>query len=159
MAQALVLAKQAAELGEVPVGAVLVRDGQLLGEGFNQPIQSCDASAHAEIMALRDAGRRVGNYRLPNTTLYITLEPCAMCAGAIVHARVSRVVFAAREPKAGAVVSQQAFFQQAYLNHQVIAEEGLLAEQSSALLSGFFRQRRTALKLARSISIQNPPSS
>src|SRR5690554_300266 len=105
MRQALALAARAEEQGEVPVGAVLVREGGVLGEGFNQPISSHDPTAHAEITALRDAARRAGNYRLPDSTLYVTIEPCAMCCGALVHARVAKVVFGAREPKAGAVCS------------------------------------------------------
>lgn len=156
MARALELAKQAQALGEVPVGAVLVSEGRIIGEGFNQPISRCDASAHAEIMALREAGEARHNYRLPDTTLYVTLEPCAMCAGAIVHARVARLVFAAREPKAGVAVSQQHFFAQPYLNHRVTLEEGLLAEESSVLLSSFFKQRRAANKLARQINANAP---
>lgn len=156
MTRALELAKRAQALGEVPVGAVLVCEDRILGEGFNQPISRCDASAHAEIMALREAGKAQQNYRFPDTTLYVTLEPCAMCAGAIVHARVARLVFAAREPKAGVAVSQQHFFMQPYLNHRVMLEEGLLAEESSALLSGFFQQRRAARKRARQAHANAP---
>jgi tRNA(adenine34) deaminase len=143
MQRALELARLAEAAGEVPVGAVLVLDGQIIGEGWNQPIGRHDPSAHAEIMALRDAGSRLQNYRLPDTTLYVTLEPCPMCAGAIVHARVARVVFAAADPRSGAagsvfdlLPSDQRF------NHRTECEGGLLAEQSSQLLRNFFRTRR-----------------
>lgn len=138
MAKALSLAKQ----GEVPIGAVIVRDDILLGEGYNQPIISHDPTAHAEIQALRSACKHVGNYRLPNATLYVTLEPCIMCAGAIVHARIERVIFAAIEPKTGAAGSCLDIFNTPQLNHHVHCEHGLLAEQSSELLRDFFRSRR-----------------
>lgn len=142
MQEALALAAQGAALGEVPVGAVLVRDGEVLGRGFNQPIGLHDPSAHAEMQAVRAAARAVGNYRLPGSTLYVTLEPCSMCAGLLVHARVARVVYAASEPRAGVVASQGRFFEQAFLNHRVLVEGGLLAEESAALLRAFFRDRR-----------------
>ena len=149
MRRALALAEQAAIAGEVPVGAVLVRHGVLLGEGYNSPIAGHDPTAHAEIRALRAACTFVGNYRLPGSTLYVTLEPCAMCAGAIVHARVDRVVYAATEPKAGAIVSTQRFFELPQLNYRVIAEGGLLAEQSSNVLKAFFARRRAEKRAGR----------
>lgn len=149
MRRALAQAAQGAAAGEVPVGAVLVRDGVMLGEGYNCPIAGHDPTAHAEIRALRAACAFEGNYRLPGTTLYVTLEPCAMCAGAIVHARVDRVVFAATEPKAGAIISTQRFFDMPQLNYRVIAQGGLLADKSSELLKDFFAQRRAAKKALR----------
>lgn len=142
MRLALELAARGAALGEVPVGALLVRDGEVIGEGFNCPISTHDPSAHAEMVAIRAAARAANNYRLPGSTLYVTLEPCSMCAGLIVHARINRVVFAASESKAGAVVSRGRFFEQDFLNHRVLVEGGLLAQESAALLSGFFQARR-----------------
>ena len=142
MREALALAGRAASLGEVPVGAVLVRNGDLIGTGFNSPIASCDATAHAEVSALRDAGSRCGNYRLPGSVLYVTIEPCTMCIGAMIHARVSRVVFGAREPRAGAVISQLRLAEQMHYNHRMTWEEGVLAEECGALLKDFFRRRR-----------------
>lgn len=142
MQHALALADQAAAQGEVPVGAVVVLDGQIIGKGFNRPISGCDPTAHAEIEALRDAAQTVGNYRLPEADLYVTLEPCSMCAGAIVHARIRRLIYAASEPKAGVVASQQQFFQQDFLNHRVEVCGGVLAEESAKRLQAFFRERR-----------------
>ena len=142
MERALELAQQAAGAREVPVGAVVVSDGQIIGEGWNQVISAKDPTAHAECVALRDAAQRVGNYRLPASTLYVTLEPCTMCVGALVHARISRLVFAAREPRAGVVCSQASALDASYYNHRVVWEEGLLAEKSAALLQGFFQSRR-----------------
>lgn len=142
MRRALELASEAAGVGEVPVGAVVVRDGEIIGQGYNAPVSSSDPSAHAEIVALRDAARRVGNYRLPGSVLYVTLEPCTMCIGAIVHARVERLVFAAREPRAGVVCSQGSDLDRPFYNHRVRWEEGLLAGESAALLQEFFRRRR-----------------
>lgn len=142
MQQALNLAAQAQAAGEVPVGAIIVQDDVLLGEGFNQPISRNDATAHAEIIALQAACQKQQNYRLPGATLYVTLEPCIMCAGALVHARIERVVFAASEPKTGAAGSLLDVFSLPNLNHRVICESGVLAEQSSQLLRDFFRQRR-----------------
>lgn len=152
MGQALELAQKAAQEGEVPVGAIVVRDGQLLGSGFNRPISSCDPTAHAEINALRDASKKAGNYRLTGTTLYVTLEPCAMCAGAIVHARVGRIVFAAQESKAGAVVSQQQFFDSPWLNHKVEVTSGVLKDDCSKQLSRFFQQRRDAKRALKKLT-------
>ena len=142
MREALQLAEQGAALGEVPVGAVLVQDGDIIGRGFNSPISLNDPSAHAEVQAIRDAATNLQNYRLPNTILYVTLEPCSMCAGLIVHARVTRVVFAAHEPRAGVVASQGCFFAQPFLNHNVQVTGGVLAEASAQLLKAFFKARR-----------------
>lgn len=149
MQEALLLADQAEQLGEVPVGAVVVLDGQIIGRGFNAPISQADPSAHAEIQALRQAARHLANYRLPEAELYVTLEPCSMCAGAIVHARIKRLIYAASEPKAGVVASQQQFFQQAFLNHKVEVLGGVLAEQASEKISAFFRERREQRRLAK----------
>ena len=146
MARALQLAQEAAEAGEVPVGAILVRDGEIIGEGFNSPISGVDPTAHAEINAIRAASKRVGNYRLLDATLYVTLEPCAMCAGALVHARIGRVVYGAKEPKAGALESRQSFLQSAWLNHRVEQCSGVLEQQCSEQLSRFFKQRRAQRK-------------
>jgi tRNA(Arg) A34 adenosine deaminase TadA len=146
MREALELARQGALLGEVPVGAVLVQNGEVIGRGFNCPISRSDPSAHAEMVAIRDAAKALDNYRLPGSTLYVTLEPCSMCAGLIVHSRVSRVVFGALEPKAGIVQSQGQFFTQSFLNHRVVFEGGMLAEECGAVLSDFFKQRRAAGK-------------
>ncbi|MDR0279863.1 MAG: tRNA adenosine(34) deaminase TadA [Paucimonas sp.] len=142
MRLALELAAQGAALGEVPVGAVLVQHGQVLGQGFNRPITDSDPSAHAEMVAIRAAAQAASNYRLPGSTLYVTLEPCSMCAGLIVHSRVNRVVYGALEPKAGIVQSQGQFFTQGFLNHRVIYEGGVLAEECGAILSEFFKARR-----------------
>ncbi|MDH5358073.1 MAG: tRNA adenosine(34) deaminase TadA [Gammaproteobacteria bacterium] len=142
MSHALELARHAEQKGEVPVGAVIVRDGLLMGEGWNQPISSHDPTAHAEIQALRAASQHLENYRLPGSTLYVTLEPCIMCAGAIVHARIEKVIFACKEPKTGAAGSCFDIFNSPQLNHHVHCEHGVLAEQSSDLLRGFFRSRR-----------------
>lgn len=142
MRHALELAHRAEAEGEVPVGAVVVRDGALLGEGWNGPIASADATAHAEIQAIRAACRTVGNYRLPGATLYVTLEPCAMCAGAIGHARIARVVYGADDFRAGAVHSIFSVFDEPRLNHRVEHLGGVLADESAALLRGFFRARR-----------------
>ncbi|WP_353251735.1 tRNA adenosine(34) deaminase TadA [Salinisphaera sp. PC39] len=142
MSRALDLAARAESEGEVPVGALLVRDGELVAEGWNRPIGSHDATGHAEIEVLREAGRKLGNYRLPGTTLYVTLEPCVMCAGAIVHARVERLVYGAADPRTGAVVSVFNVLDEASLNHRVRYEGGVLAEESAELLRRFFRARR-----------------
>ena len=143
MRHALALARQAQAQGEVPVGAVVVADGEIIGEGWNRPIGSSDPTAHAEIVALRAAAAAIGNYRLPGSTLYVTLEPCPMCAGAIVHARVQRVVFAANDPRAGAAGSMFDLLpSDARFNHHTCCEGGVLAEESSTMLKTFFRQRR-----------------
>lgn len=143
MAQALRLAGQAALLGEVPVGAVLVHDGKLIGQGYNCPIAQHDPTAHAEIQAVRAACFQLQNYRLPDqTTLYVTLEPCTQCVGALVHARVQRVVFAATEPRAGSLVSARQLMQQGFYNHYFSYTGGVLAAESRQLLRDFFKQRR-----------------
>jgi len=142
MGLALDLAREAGAAGEVPVGALVVRDGEIVGRGFNRPIGRHDPTAHAEIMALRDAAQSLGNYRLPGCTLYVTLEPCAMCAGAIMHARIDRVVFGARDPKTGAAGSVIDLFAEARLNHHTTIVGEVMAEACGSLLSGFFAARR-----------------
>jgi tRNA(adenine34) deaminase len=143
MQRALGLAEHAAAEGEVPVGAVLVREGEAIGEGWNCPIGTHDPSAHAEIRALRDAGQRIGNYRLPDTTLYVTLEPCPMCASALVHARVRRVVYGAADPKGGACGSVFALLpSDARFNHAAEVTGGVLGEECGERLRAFFRERR-----------------
>ncbi len=143
MREALALAAQAGARGEVPVGALVVRDGVVIGRGGNQPIGAHDPTAHAEVMALRDAAKNAGNYRLTGSTLYVTLEPCAMCAGAIMHARVERVVFGAKDPKTGACGSVVDLFSTA-LNHHATVTGGVLAEECGGRLSAFFSERRRA---------------
>ncbi len=147
MRAALALAREAATLDEVPVGAVVVVDGEIVGRGCNQPIRRHDPTAHAEIMALRAAAARLGNYRLPGATLYVTLEPCAMCAGAMMHARIGRVVFGARDPKTGDAGSVVDLFGEARLNHHADIEGDVLAEECGALLSGFFAARRARTEI------------
>jgi len=146
MARALELAHAAAETGEVPVGAVLVRPsavgGELLAAAHNAPIARCDPTAHAEILALRAAGTAVGNYRLPGTVLYVTLEPCPMCTGALIHARVGEVVFAAADPRTGALGGALALHEHPSHNHRLQTRRGPLAEEAGALLRAFFRSRR-----------------
>ncbi len=142
MAEALVLAHAARSRGEVPVGAIVVRDGAIVGRGGNAPIAANDPTAHAEIAALREAARALGNYRLPGCALYVTLEPCAMCAGAILHSRISRLVFGASDPKTGACGSVIDLFAETRLNHHATAEGGVLADQCGKLLSEFFADLR-----------------
>ena len=142
MREAMELARQGSERGEVPVGAVLVQDGEVIGRGFNCPISTSDPSAHAEMVAIRAAAAAVQNYRLPGSTLYVTLEPCSMCAGLIVHSRIARVVYGTTEPKAGVAVSRGQFFSQDFLNHRVLIEGGVLAQECSEMLSNFFKARR-----------------
>lgn len=142
MREALALAEEAGAAGEVPVGSVIVRDGERLSTGYNQPIRGNDPTAHAEIVALRAAAAAVGNYRLPGADLYVTVEPCLMCAGALVHARISRLVFGASERNAGAVVSSHCVLASNGLNHRVSVTGGVLAEESAALLQTFFAARR-----------------
>ncbi|MBX3650780.1 MAG: tRNA adenosine(34) deaminase TadA [Burkholderiales bacterium] len=142
MQEALMLAARAAATDEVPVGAVVVRDGAIVGRGCNQPIAGNDPTAHAEIMAMRDAGRTLGNYRLADCDLYVTLEPCVMCSGAIMHARIRRVIYGARDPKTGACGSAIDLFAQPQLNHHTAVSGGLLADESVALLQDFFARRR-----------------
>lgn len=149
MARALDLAAEAESAGEVPIGAVLVKNNQIIGEGFNQTIHHHDASAHAEIIALRQAGQNLRNYRLPNTTLYVTLEPCPMCVGAIIHARVERLVYAATDPKTGAVEGAMDLLNHPCHNHDVITQSGVLADEAALLLRNFFKRRREEIKQAR----------
>lgn len=148
MQAALEQARLAGAAGEVPVGAVVVREGEIVGRGFNQPILAHDPSAHAEVMALRDAGAWLGNYRLPGCTLYVTLEPCAMCSGAIMHARLARVVFGARDPKTGVAGSVINLYAERRLNHHAEVTGGVLAEECGQLLSNFFAARRNKTLLA-----------
>ncbi len=142
MRRALELARRADDAGEVPVGAVLVRGDEVIGEGWNRSISTCDPTAHAEVLALRAAAARINNYRLIDSTLYVTLEPCPMCAGAIVHARVARVVFGATDPRTGAAGTVFNLLQSAMLNHRAEVTGGVLAEECGALLRDFFRARR-----------------
>lgn len=142
MRHALTLAREAGDAGEVPVGAVVVKEGEIVGRGFNAPISRHDPTAHAEITALRAAAERLGNYRLPGCSLYVTLEPCAMCMGAIFHARIARVVFGASDPKTGACGSVIDLAAEARLNHHAEVTGGVLAGECGGLLSGFFAQRR-----------------
>lgn len=144
MREAMSLARAAECLGEVPVGAVVVRDGVIVGRGFNSPIGEHDPTAHAEIAALRDAARALGNYRLPGCELFVTLEPCAMCAGAIMHARISRVIYGARDPKTGVHGSVVDLFGVERLNHHASVVGGILADECGRLLSDFFAARRRA---------------
>jgi len=146
MREALTLAAIAEAHGEVPVGAVVVSDGAIIGRGYNQPIISHDPSAHAEIIAMREAAARIGNYRLTGCELYVTLEPCVMCAGAIMHARIARLVFGAADPKTGACGSVVNLFSEASLNHHATVSPGVLAAECGARLSAFFSQRRQAVK-------------
>ena len=148
MRAALEQARQAGACDEVPVGAVVVLDGQIVGRGFNQPIGRHDPTAHAEIMALRDAATRLGNYRLPGCALYVTLEPCVMCSGAIMHARIARVVYGARDPKTGVAGSVLDLFAEPRLNHHATIEGGLLADDCGRMLSSFFAARRSKTLVA-----------
>lgn len=142
MSRALELARRALDEGEVPVGAVVVRDGRIIGEGWNRPIALADPTAHAEIQALRAAGSFLGQYRLPGASLYVTLEPCPMCAGAVLHARISQVVFGALDPKSGAAGSLMDLLQHQGLNHTVVHRGGILEGECGRLLRDFFRSRR-----------------
>ena len=142
MQVALDEARLAGDAGEVPIGAVVIHEGAILARGQNRVLRDLDPTAHAEIVALRAAAAALGNYRLPGCTLYVTLEPCAMCAGAMIHARLDRLVFAAADPKAGAAGSVLAVVNHPQLNHQMLVEQGILAEKSAELLRSFFRERR-----------------
>ncbi|WP_449843686.1 tRNA adenosine(34) deaminase TadA [Microbulbifer pacificus] len=142
MQQALGLAARAAELGEVPVGALVVLDGEVIGEGFNQPITASDPSAHAEVVALRAAATHMNNYRLPGATLYVTIEPCTMCFGTLVHARIARLVYGAAEPRAGVVVSQLQLAEQTFFNHKIQVEGGVMQDEAGTLVRDFFQKRR-----------------
>jgi tRNA(adenine34) deaminase len=143
MQAALTQARLAAEAGEVPIGAVIVQNGAIIARGENRVIRDLDPTAHAEIVALREAAGAIGNYRLIDCTLYVTLEPCAMCAGAMIHARIERLVFAAADPKAGAAGSVLSVLNHPQLNHQMRVEQGILAEESAEILRTFFRERRS----------------
>jgi tRNA(adenine34) deaminase len=142
MQRAFAQARQAAEAGEVPIGALVVREGEIVARGQNRVLRDLDPTAHAEIVALRAAAAAVGNYRLNGCTLYVTLEPCSMCAGAMIHARLDRLVFATPDPKAGAAGSVVHVLNHPQLNHQMLVEQGILAEESAELLRSFFRERR-----------------
>ncbi len=144
MREALALADAAGQAGEVPVGAVVVKDGAVIGRGYNQPISGHDPTAHAEVVAMRDAAQHLGNYRLTDCALYVTLEPCAMCAGAMMHARIARVVFGTADPKTGACGSVVDLFAEARLNHHATVSGGVLAAEAAQLLQAFFAGRRTA---------------
>lgn len=142
MRKALDLARLARERGEVPVGAVVVLEERVIGEGFNQPIGANDPTAHAEIVALRDAAQRIGNYRLAGARLYVTIEPCQMCVGAMIHARIATVIYGTREPKAGAIESAMRAHEHPALNHRMSAEGGILEEECRSLIQAFFAGRR-----------------
>lgn len=159
MAAALDMAHDGAAHDEVPVGAVVVLDGDIVGCGYNQPIGSHDPTAHAEIVALREAAAHVGNYRLPGATLYVTVEPCAMCAGAIQHARVARVVYGASEPKTGACGSVVDLFAESRLNHHATVVGGIMADESAALIAAFFQRRRAEARALRDAKRQNSENS
>lgn len=154
MQEALALARQAEQENEVPVGAVVVRDNVILGRGWNHPIGACDPTAHAEVVALRQAASREHNYRLSGAVLYVTIEPCAMCLGAIVQARVSKVVFAAREPKAGVLISHPQLLQADIFNHQVCWQEGVCKAEAIELMQTFFQTRRDAKKQLKQLQVK-----
>jgi tRNA(adenine34) deaminase len=143
MGQALELARQAAETEEVPVGAVVVADGQVIGRGFNCPISTTDPTAHAEIVAMRDAAKKLGNYRLSGCELYVTIEPCTMCLGAMLHARIKRVIFGALEPRAGAFASNPVLMDANHFNHKIEWSGGVLEQDCSELIKDFFKDRRS----------------
>src|SRR5688500_18999629 len=143
MREALDLAEEAGRAGEVPVGAVVVLDGKVVGRGFNRPISTHDPTAHAEVVALRDAGQRVGSYRLAGAALYVTVEPCAMCAGAMMHARIATLIYGAPEPRTGAIESAMRMQEQPAFNHRFTVVSGVLAAECRAKLQAFFRERRT----------------
>lgn len=142
MQLALQMAQRAYDVGEVPVGAVVIQDGQVIGQGFNQPIKSNDPSAHAEVVAIRQAAWHINNYRLINSCLYVTVEPCTMCTGLLIHSRVQRVVFGTTEPKAGAIVSALQLAEQPFYNHKLQTQGGVMAAECAAIMSGFFAMRR-----------------
>ena len=138
--------------GEVPVGAVVVQNGEVIGRGYNQPITSLDPTAHAEVVAVRDAARNIGNYRLTGATLYVTVEPCTMCAGCLVHSRLARLVYGATEPKAGVVESAMCLLDSPFFNHKIETCSGVLAGQASSLMSDFFKMRRAGKKKLKQLS-------
>jgi len=142
MRKALNLAQQAAELGEVPIGAVVVLNDEIIGQGFNAPISNCDPSAHAEIIAIREAASNIDNYRLPDSRLYVTVEPCTMCAGLLIHARIKHLIYGAPEPRSGAINSCDNLLSRNYHNHKVTVTGGVLADECADLMRNFFKQRR-----------------
>jgi tRNA(adenine34) deaminase len=142
MRAALEQAREAGRRGEVPVGAVVVLGGEVIGSGYNQPISAHDPTAHAEIVAIRAAAERIGNYRLSGATMYVTIEPCQMCVGAMVHARIARLVYGTREPKAGAIESAMRAHEHPALNHRLVAQGGVLEDECRAVMQGFFKERR-----------------
>lgn len=146
MSQALVQAKEAALNDEVPVGAIVVLNNEIIGKGFNQPISSCDPTAHAEIIALRDAAKKTNNYRLIEASLYVTLEPCTMCAGAMIHSRIKRLIYGASEPKAGVINSQKKLLDAPYFNHKIEVVAGICSDECSEIISTFFVKRREQIK-------------
>lgn len=149
MTRALELAEQAYACGEVPVGAVVVLEGEIIGEGYNQPISAHDPTAHAELVALRAAAQNLANYRLTGADMYVTIEPCTMCTGALMHARIGRLFFGATEPKAGVIESQASLPSLGYWNHQMQCQGGVMAAEASALMQKFFRERRALQKQAK----------
>lgn len=156
MAEAIKEALKADQRNEVPVGAVVVLNGQVIGRGFNQPISGCDPTAHAEVMALRDAAQNIQNYRLVDATLYVTIEPCTMCAGAIVHSRVKQVVYGASEPKAGVVESQEQLFSKPYFNHQLDVVSGVMEKECTDVIQAFFKRRREEKKAEKQEAKKKP---
>ncbi len=158
MQRAFALAQLAEQQNEVPVGAVVVLDGEIIGEGYNQSIQLNDPSAHAEMIAIKQAARHLNNYRLLNCSLYVTLEPCPMCAGLLVHSRIARLIFASRDHKTGSAGSVFNLVDNDKLNHQVVIEQGLLEEQCSRLLSNFFKRRRAQQKILKKLAKQQKNS-
>jgi tRNA(adenine34) deaminase len=152
MALALAQAQLAYDAGEVPVGAVVVLDGKVIGQGFNQPITTLDPSAHAEMVAVRHAAKTIGNYRLSGATLYVTVEPCTMCTGLLIHSRISRVVYGTTEPKAGAIESALQLAQQPFYNHVMQTQGGVLKDQCAQIMTDFFAMRRAAKKKLKKLS-------
>lgn len=146
MSKALIFAKRAATIGEIPIGALLVLDNTIIGTGFNCPITTNDPSAHAEVLAIRSAAIFLKNYRLPGTTLYVTLEPCAMCSGLILYSRIARVVYGAKSPKNGVIESQDRFFEKEFLNHKVEHTGGILKDECSSILQEMFKIKREKIK-------------
>jgi len=142
MRRAIALAEMAAAVGEVPVGALVVKDGEIIGEGYNQPITSCDPTGHAEIIAMRNACAKLQNYRLSGCDLFVTIEPCTMCVGAMIHARIGKIVFGAAEPRAGALESQLRLMDENHYNHSIEWQGGVLAEECGEIISNFFRRKR-----------------
>tara|TARA_B110001454_G_scaffold54930_2_gene53751 strand:+ start:41366 stop:41887 length:522 start_codon:yes stop_codon:yes gene_type:complete len=152
MQLALEQGQLAYDAGEVPVGAVVVLNGEVIGRGYNKPITSLDPSAHAEVVALRDAAKNIGNYRLMGATLYVTVEPCTMCTGCLIHSRIARLVYGATEPKSGVIESAMHLLESPFFNHAIETCSGILAEQSSSLMSDFFKMRRAGKKKLKQLS-------